>query len=217
MDPAGAHPRRVRLDEESVSAPYTFCVARRYQKQLSDLPEVEVPDWVLLEKLDALVGPYRDPRSGLQLKYEAKDSRGFYSAESLKQLHSEVEKQEESPHLVIVDLWGGEVRVAVTMSRSKGSDALVHSDDEAFVNHVSTRIRELFAKAAIPTTAPTPEPTPAPALPTRSQDQLPVRPSQPPQQSSFWKQHGTPSLISIFTGLIVTVGGGAILIWLLGN
>jgi hypothetical protein len=184
---------------------------RRFEKSLPDLPPVAVPDWELLRRLEELFRPYVPSlTSGGYWLLTAHDSRGEYSARTVDELRLEVEKQEEPPDEVRVyvdsgsPLLGGpwyELGVTAGSSASRG---LLYSTDEPMVNHVATRLRELFSQAARRTEARGREPTQSGAL-ARSQQTTP--------DASFLMRHLSASVV----GTVSTVVGGVILYLILGH
>jgi hypothetical protein len=148
-------------------------MARTYKKELDNLPKVEVPDWELLRRLEELVNPYRDLTSSLlPPPFSASDKRGTYDAYSAEELQAEAEAQEESPHSINIWLVGEDRAMRLDMGKDTGSHGVVTGTDAAFVNHVSTRIQELFLRAYVATAPPSafesgtsfgqPEPEPKP-------------------------------------------------------
>lgn len=117
-----------------------------------DLPQVHVPDWDLIARLDHLLRPYLPVTTGEPMPmYYALDSRGAHDAQTADDLRQEVDAQEESPDTVRVTLVSPAMPdqrfVNAYMSSTLGTGGRVQSEDEAFVNHVSTRIRELGGSA----------------------------------------------------------------------
>jgi predicted nucleotide-binding protein len=122
-------------------------VQRNYRKTLM-LPSVEVPEWDLLERLSDLLRPY-----GL-VEIHAEDSRGSYSARDLDALRAEVSERDEAPKTVDVHtdafLGRNATSIRVLTSNLMGSEAWLSSRDETTVNHVATRLQELFDPYALP-------------------------------------------------------------------
>lgn len=135
-------------------------MARIFTEELRDLPQVNPLDWELWDRLAKLTEPYL-PVHGMQPQFQATDNRGQYDAPTLQAFRAEVDEQEEPPHTVRMTLHTGHQGmhfVTVYASSRFGSGGRVQAEDEAFVNHVSTRIRELHTLAAerIPSESPSP-------------------------------------------------------------
>lgn len=183
---------------------------RRFEKSLSDLPRVAVPDWELLSRLEDLFRPYvPSMNTGGYWLFTARDSRGEYSAGTVDELRQEVEQQEEPPSEVrlYVDsgspyLGGAWYELGVTAG-SDGSRGLLYSSDEQIVNHMATRLRELFAQAERRAQAGQRQTGQNGALSERKQEAL---------NASFWMRHVT----ALTVGTLSTVTGGAILYLIFG-
>jgi hypothetical protein len=186
-------------------------VPRKFEKSLPDLPPVPVPDWELLGRLEELFQPYvPSVNTGGHWLFTARDSRGEYSARTVDELREEVEKQEELPDEVRVyvdnrspQLGGPWYELGVTVG-SSASRGLLYSTDEPMVNHVATRLRELFGQAV--RRAETREHEPA-------QNGALAGPQQTTPLVSFWMRH----LSAVIVGTVSTVGGGVILYLILGH
>jgi hypothetical protein len=186
---------------------------RRYEKSLPDLPAVAVPDWVLLRRLEELFRPYVPTKSAdAYWLFTARDSRGEYSARTVDELRQEVEEQEEPPSEVrlYVDDAGSSAqpgRPWYELGVTLGSDAsrgLLYSTDEPMVNHVATRLRELFGQAARRAKT---------AESVRAQNGTRPESQQPPPSASFWLRH----LTTVIVGTMSTVAGGVILYLIFGR
>jgi hypothetical protein len=200
-------------------------MGREFREDLDKLPKVGMPDWDLLSRIEDLLNPYR-PND--QRIFKAEDSRGSYDAETAEELRREVEAQEEPPQAFIVQMHDTGRVVALRIS-DIGSRGTVVSDDEAFVNHVSTRLRELFLRAYVaiaPPEAfeqgasfgrPEPERRPEPQVRYGSAEvefKLDPQLSEPAStQPSFWAQHAATLVVTV----VGTIIAGAILIWIFGN
>jgi hypothetical protein len=194
-----------------VAAPRTF------EKSLPDLPGVPILDWELLNRLQDLFGPYLPSATPeTQWLFRAHDNRGEYVARSVTELREEAEAQEEPPDSVRLfvasdnSLHAGpwyELGVTVRMD---GSHGLLLSSDEQIVNHVSTRLRELFGQAARRSE------TTVKHAPNGRGDAEPAA-LAPRQQTapsgSFWTKH----LTEFAVGATATVVGGLILYFLIGG
>jgi hypothetical protein len=194
-----------------VAAPRTF------EKSLPDLPGVPVLDWELLNRLQDLFRPYLPSATPeTHWLFRAHDNRGEYVARSVNELREEAEAQEEPPDSVRLFVasdnslhTGPWYELGVTV-RIDGSNGLLLSSDEQIVNHVSTRLRELFGQA-VRRRETVVEPVPngrghaEPAVLTPRQLTAP--------RKSFWMEH----LVEFAVGATATVVGGLILYFLLGG
>jgi hypothetical protein len=184
---------------------------RKFEKSLPDLPPVPVPDWELLRRLEELFQPYvPNMNTGGYWLFTARDSRGEYSARTVDELRQEVEKQEEPPDEVRVYVdngsppAGGPWYALGVTAGSNASRGLLYSTDEPVVNHVATRLRELFGQAARRAEAREHEPAQNGALARMQQTSL---------GTSFWMRH----LTAVIVGTVSTVAGGVILYVILGH
>lgn len=128
-------------------------MARQFHRELN-LPGVRIPDWDLLARLEELFRPYRPVRSeqGAGRILSAKDSRGSYDAATVSELREQAEAQDEPLQSMSVmvagkTVYGKHYDLAVTAAADR-SYAGLYSDDEPMVNHVATRLLELFGRAA---------------------------------------------------------------------
>jgi hypothetical protein len=185
---------------------------RKFEKSLPDLPPIPVPDWELLRRLEELFQPYvPSVNTGGYSLFTARDSRGEYSARTVDELRQEVEKQEEPPDEVRVyvdngspQLGGPWYELGVTAG-SSASRGLLYSSDEPMVNHVATRLRELFGQAARRAEAGEHGPAQNGALPGLHQTTT--------GGASFWMRH----LSAVIVGTVSSVAGGVILYLILGH
>jgi hypothetical protein len=128
-------------------------VGRIYREDLYDLPSVPTPDWDLLARLEELAKPHIPVyTNGGPSIWFAEDNRGQYDAPNLDVFRREAEAQEEMPETVRLSVRNGwadtEHYINVYASSTIGSGGTIQSTDEAFVNHVSARIRDLFSISA---------------------------------------------------------------------
>lgn len=128
---------------------------RVYEERFFDLPLVAVPDWELCERLEKLltqgglpVGIPLLEALGSSATWTARDARGEYRDKTLADFRRAVNEQEQPPHTIQLVWQGTEGMVNVYASTTIGSGGSVQSRNEAFVNHVATRVRELYAQAA---------------------------------------------------------------------
>jgi len=126
-------------------------MARTYMEDLDGLPVGATHNWALLKQLEELVKPYATPRA--YFRWSAKDSRGTYETATIDELRAEAEKQVEPPDTIILQLLGDAQNFLLLLERGGKSGGHVHGKDEAFVLHVSTRIRRLLAIANAPPSA----------------------------------------------------------------
>lgn len=184
---------------------------RKFEKSLPDLPPVPVPDWELLRRLEDLFQPYvPSVNTGGYWLFTARDSRGEYSARTVDELRQEVEQQEEPPDEVRVYVENGSPQLGApwyelgVTAGSSASRGLLYSTEEPMVNHVATRLRELFGQAVRRAEAGEHEPAQNGALPG---------PQQTTSGASFWMRH----LSAVIVGTVSTVAGGVILYLILGH
>ena len=122
---------------------------RLYQEDLFDLPQVHLPDWNLIARLEDLLRPYlptcQSTTGEPKPMYYALDSRGAYDARTADDLRQVVDAQEESPDTVRVTLVSPAMPdqrfVNVFMSSTLGTGGRVQSEGEAFVNSLRRRER----------------------------------------------------------------------------
>lgn len=123
-------------------------MARDYKREVIERRRIDPADWVLLERLEALLRPYLGHVKHAELRFKASDKRGSYDAETVNELRREAETQEGLPHQMEVDLRvPGNGWVTLYVMDAPLSRAWINSPDEAFVNHVTTRITDLFEQA----------------------------------------------------------------------
>lgn len=123
---------------------------RVFSEDFYDLPTVEVCDWELWARLEELVGPHM-PAVYMSPLFFATDSRGQYDAGNLAALRAEVEQQEEPPNTIRMTMSSGHeagLFFNVYTSTTVGTGGRVQSGDEAIVNHVAARVRDLYGLAA---------------------------------------------------------------------
>ena len=185
-----------------------------------------MPDWDLMARIDELLAPYRtdDPDFDERI-YSADDSRGTYDAVTVEELREEAAKQEEPPNALSVSLGAPGTYMNLRMYKGSTARAIIASEDEAVVNHVATRLRELFALAAIPKattqiegasfgrledewSAAWPEPEPLRFDTNTAEMEFHLTDlAAAEERSSAWKQHAP----SVITQVVSAVIGGLIL------
>jgi hypothetical protein len=186
---------------------------RRFEKSLPDLPAVAVPDWELLSRLEDLFRPYvPSVTTGGYWLFTARDSRGEYNARTIDELRQEVERQEEPPSEVRVYVDSGSPHLVGTwyeLGVTAGSDAsrgLLYSTDERIVNHIATRLRELFVQAQRRGEA-------RQGRPRRNGELAKLDTAGYVADPSFWMRHVT----ALAVGTLSTVVGGVILYLIFGH
>jgi len=124
-------------------------ITRTYEKS-DTLPAVAVPDWLLIQRLVELFEQYGE------VLMQGRDPRGPYNVlGNFEEFRAGVEAQDDPPESIFVRVIGAVpgspgldvFASAVTSAAWNGCMFNVTSEDEATVNHVSTRTRELFASA----------------------------------------------------------------------
>lgn len=168
-------------------------MAVSYTEKLDDLPRVAVPDWELLERLEELLEPYRGGEPFIQVW----DSRSEYGAGSVEELRALIEAQGAPPKTIRFGFSGPQVEsVVVYTSTFLGSGGHVYSADEATVNQLAARIRDVFALA-----------------PTRLEPEPPLV----EREATFWERHGTRIerwALAIVPGLILLGIGTLVGLWI---
>lgn len=208
-------------------------MARQYRVDLDDLPEVQIPDWDLLARIEELISPYETDDPDFEERiYSADDSRGTYDAGTVEELREEAAKQEEPPRGIAIHLGSPHHSINLRMPKDLNPRAILISDDEAVVNHIATRLRELFAMAAIPKATTQIEGASFPVPVSHEEEWRKVWPEPEPEQHrlgtaetefqpqatqspqpSFWSQHILTLIMTVVGGVIV----GLILALILGT
>jgi hypothetical protein len=125
---------------------------RIFTEDFHDLPRTLVPDWDLLAHLnDLFLG--NTLRESDSVTWYATDARGVYESQDFADFRKEAEQQERPPHTIRLTYGASEDdftsrMLNVYISTEIGSGGRIASGDETVVNHVATRVRELFEIAA---------------------------------------------------------------------
>jgi hypothetical protein len=134
-------------------------VRARYEKRFEEPRPINIPDWELLEELEALLGPHS--KVGLQGPYGAYGEPGkgrviTYGVATVAELRTKVEERG-------VPLWairilkriedpegGNELYVQMYLTTGSRREIIVSGDeeDEASVDDMITRLAELVTRAA---------------------------------------------------------------------
>lgn len=124
-------------------------MARVYERRISNIPDVDVLDWQLIERTGQLFDQYRGEDG--YLRFYAADSRGEFQEGTFSAFRAEVEAQDEVPSRVMVTAHrDGDTTLhfQVWFGRDKHTrGAVFTSTNEADVVHVAERCTDLFRQA----------------------------------------------------------------------
>lgn len=124
-------------------------MARVYEKTLAgaEVPEVDVLDWGLIERLDQFLRRYVSPAG--RLEFQADDAHGSYREPDLQGFRKQVEAQDLEPHEITISLNDyGEKHRSVLIWWSEGRRGVkLSAADQAEFDNLATRIPELFEQA----------------------------------------------------------------------
>jgi hypothetical protein len=121
---------------------------RSFERRLKDIPDVDVPDWQLLERIEALYDEYAGETG--EKRFIATDSRGQFIDESLESFKAEVEAQDEIPFsiMAVLDEREDNLHFQVWFGQDKYDRGAVFSGtNEASVVHVAERMNDLIHRA----------------------------------------------------------------------
>lgn len=124
-------------------------MARKYERRIPHIPDLDVLDWQLIERTGQLFDQYRGEDG--YLRYYATDSRGEFKGDTFSAFRAEVEAQDEVPSRVMVTAHRDDattLHFQVWFGRDKHNrGAVFTSTNEADVVHVAERCTDLLRQA----------------------------------------------------------------------
>jgi len=140
----------LRTTRDLSASPFTVPrVARKYERSIPDIQDIDVLDWQLIERTGQLFEQYT--REDGDLRFYATDSRGEYTEDTFSAFRAGVEAQDEVPQSVMVTAHRDDdtmLHFQVWFGLGEFTrGAVFKSTNEADVSHVAERCTVLFRQA----------------------------------------------------------------------